>query len=61
MSDEHARNLLRLIGPGPHTGPRRHPPGTIECPRCEGQRYDRGSCAVCANKGYLSRDGETIK
>jgi hypothetical protein len=22
------------------------------CPRCDGQQYDRGSCAVCRNTGY---------
>lgn len=24
-----------------------------ECPRCEGQSYDRGSCSLCGNLGFL--------
>jgi transposase-like protein len=24
-----------------------------ECPRCEGQKYDRGSCSLCGNLGWL--------
>jgi protein gp37 len=32
-------------------------PETFECPRCEGQRYDRGSCALCANRGRLDDRG----
>lgn len=27
--------------------------GSFECPRCEGQRYDVGSCQLCANTGRL--------
>ena len=23
------------------------------CPRCEGQKYDAGSCSLCDNKGAL--------
>ena len=26
----------------------------VPCPRCEWQRYDRGSCGLCNNTGYLS-------
>jgi hypothetical protein len=29
-------------------------PGRIPCPRCEGQKYDRGSCRVCDNRGWLA-------
>lgn len=36
-------------------------PGLIICPRCEGQRYDRGSCGFCANTGYLREDGERLR
>lgn len=32
-------------------------PEKFECPRCEGQTYDRGSCALCANRGYLDDRG----
>jgi len=32
-------------------------PETFECPRCEGQRYDRGSCALCGNRGRLDDRG----
>jgi hypothetical protein len=24
-----------------------------ECPRCEGQRYDKGACGLCGNLGWL--------
>lgn len=30
----------------------------IVCPRCEGQRYDVGSCALCGNTGVLDEHGE---
>lgn len=29
----------------------------IECPRCEGQAYDVGSCGLCGNLGVLDQDG----
>lgn len=32
----------------------------IVCPRCEGQRYDRGSCALCGNVGWLDDGGERL-
>lgn len=32
----------------------------IECPRCEGQEYDRGSCSLCRNVGWLGRNGEAL-
>lgn len=32
-------------------------PETITCPRCEGQRYDRGSCSFCVNRGRLDANG----
>lgn len=32
----------------------------IECPRCEGQKYDRGSCSLCLNVGMLDVNGEAI-
>lgn len=32
-------------------------PETFECPRCEGQRYDVGSCSLCANRGRLDERG----
>ncbi len=28
----------------------------ILCPRCEGQRYDKGACAVCNNTGRLDME-----
>jgi len=30
----------------------------ITCPRCEGQKYDRGSCGLCGNLGVLDANGE---
>jgi hypothetical protein len=33
----------------------------IECPRCEGQTYDRGSCPLCRNVGMLDANGEAIQ
>jgi protein gp37 len=33
-------------------------PEAFECPRCEGQRYDRGSCGLCGNRGVLDDRGE---
>jgi protein gp37 len=32
-------------------------PESFECPRCEGQRYDVGSCSLCANRGRLDDRG----
>ncbi len=32
-------------------------PGLIVCPRCDGQAYDRDSCHLCGNFGYLLEDG----
>lgn len=34
--------------------------GGIICPRCEGQKYDVGSCGVCGNVGWLDANGEAI-
>lgn len=34
--------------------------GEIVCPRCEGQRYDRGSCGLCGNLGLLDANGDRI-
>lgn len=34
--------------------------GWIECPRCERQKYDRGSCNLCGNIGMLSEDAERL-
>jgi uncharacterized paraquat-inducible protein A len=28
-------------------------PGWMLCPRCEGQRYDQGSCPICENSGRV--------
>lgn len=28
-------------------------PGRVICPRCEGQKYDQGSCAICENRGWV--------
>jgi hypothetical protein len=28
-------------------------PGMMLCPRCEGQKYDQGSCPVCENRGAI--------
>lgn len=25
----------------------------MTCPRCEGQQYDKGSCTLCGNLGFL--------
>lgn len=33
----------------------------IECPRCGGQTYDRGSCSLCRNVGMLDVNGEAIR
>lgn len=33
---------------------------TTPCPRCEGQKYDRGSCGLCRNSGLLNENGEAI-
>lgn len=30
----------------------------VVCPRCEGQRYDRGSCGLCGNHGTLDENGD---
>ena len=30
------------------------------CPRCDGQQYDRGSCSLCGNVGYLDEHGQRI-
>lgn len=30
----------------------------ITCPRCESQKYDRGSCGLCGNLGVLDVNGE---
>jgi protein gp37 len=35
------------------------PRGTSECPRCEGQRFDVGSCGLCENRGWLDAQGES--
>lgn len=36
-------------------------PELIMCPRCEGQAFDKGSCGMCGNTGYLrSHDGERL-
>jgi len=32
--------------------------GYCECPRCERQHYDRGSCSTCNNVGWLDQDAE---
>lgn len=32
----------------------------IVCPRCEGQRYDVGSCGLCGNVGWLDENGERV-
>lgn len=32
-----------------------------DCPRCEGQKYDRGSCSLCGNVGWLCRCGGRVK
>lgn len=32
----------------------------IMCPRCEGQEYDRRSCLMCGNVGWLDRNGEAL-
>lgn len=37
------------------------PLDVIVCPRCEGQRYDRGSCGFCGNLGVLDEDGDRIR
>ncbi len=41
-------------------GPRREwrEGDTITCPRCEGQKYDRGSCGLCGNLGVLDENGD---
>jgi hypothetical protein len=30
----------------------------IDCPRCERQTYDVGSCGLCGNLGILDENGE---
>jgi hypothetical protein len=30
------------------------------CPRCDGQRYDVGSCALCDNIGLLNSNGDRL-
>ena len=30
------------------------------CPRCEGQRFDVGSCGLCGNLGWLNAEGERL-
>jgi hypothetical protein len=32
----------------------------ITCSRCEGQKYDRGSCSLCGNLGILDENGERL-
>lgn len=32
-------------------------PPLIVCPRCDGQAFDRDSCGLCGNCGYLLEDG----
>ncbi len=32
----------------------------IKCPRCEGQTYDRGSCSLCSNVGWLDKHGDRL-
>jgi DNA repair exonuclease SbcCD ATPase subunit len=32
----------------------------IECPRCEVQKYDVGSCGLCRNLGWLNENGEAL-
>jgi hypothetical protein len=33
----------------------------VICPRCEGQRFDVGSCALCGNVGHLDEEGNRIE
>lgn len=28
------------------------------CPRCQGQRYDKGACGLCENTGLLDEYGD---
>jgi hypothetical protein len=32
----------------------------IVCPRCECQRYDRGTCGLCGSIGTLDGDGDPL-
>ena len=42
------------------TGSRAPMSDHIPCPRCEGQTYDRGSCALCGNRGVLDENGDRV-
>jgi hypothetical protein len=53
------RTVVRVREHIDHTFPRRwieqeFPVGI--CPRCDGQKFDRGSCQLCANTGRLKVD-----